>query len=76
MNGGMTRLVAVLEDKEKFDWITKMVNDGKTVYFQTPLRTTVFKKKHLPMLSSKPGADGEHVYINGVDYTYAKLTAR
>ena len=72
----MNRLRVVLEGTEKYDWITKMVNDGKTVYFQTPLRTTTFQKKHLPMLTTKPGADGEHVYINGVDYTYAKLTAR
>ena len=65
-----------MEKTQKYDWITKMVNDGKTVYFQTSLRITKFQKKHLPMLTTKLGADGEHIYINGVDYTYSKLTAR
>jgi hypothetical protein len=78
----MTQLSEMLKQIEassptaKYDWIVSMVNSGKTVYFQTSLRTTKFQKKHLSLLKTKLENGVEHIYISGIDYTHTKMTAR
>jgi len=58
----------------KLTWIKTQIEAGKTVYFSTALRVTkIANTKHVSMISV--GKDGG-IYINGVCYDYAKLSAQ
>jgi hypothetical protein len=61
------------QTEDRMDTFTKIINfleAGKTVYFTTAYRSTKVSKKHIKMLSCKNG----HIYINGIDYSYTKIT--
>lgn len=57
----------------KLEWIKSQIKVGKTVYFSTSARVTKIQNKHIPMLSI--GKDGG-IYINGICFDYAKLSAQ
>ncbi len=57
----------------KLTWIKSQIESGKIVYFSTSMRVTKITKKHIDML--KVGKDGG-IYINGICYDYARLSAQ
>lgn len=59
--------------QNKLTWIKTQIENGKTVYFSTSMRITKISRKHLNMLSI--GKDGG-IYINGICFDYAKLSAQ
>lgn len=57
----------------KLAWIKEQIESGKTVFFHTSLKITKITKKHISIISI--GKDGG-IYINGICFDYAKLTAQ
>jgi hypothetical protein len=60
-----------------YTFIVEQATAGKTVYLQTPLRTTTIKKKHLNMVRVQNGALEIQHGKRWLDYTYVnKLSAQ
>lgn len=56
----------------KLDWINEQIKAGKKVYFATAYKITKISAKTLKAVTV--GKDGG-IYINGVCFDYARLTA-
>lgn len=58
------------------DFIHKHAGEGKTVYLQTPLRTTAIKKKHLGMVRLRNGALEVQHGKKWLDHSHSHCTAQ
>jgi len=58
-----------------YAFIVEQTKAGRTCYLSTPLRRTVIKEKHLPMIRVRGAALEIQSGKNWLDYTFTKLEA-
>lgn len=58
--------------KTRYEKIIEYLKNNGMVYFQNSYKITKITRKHINTISTK---NGEDIYINGVDYSYCKITA-
>jgi DNA-binding LytR/AlgR family response regulator len=57
-------------EKESFEKIITMINEGCTFYFTTAYKSYIVNKKNIKSLSHK----GNCIYVNKLDVSYTKIT--
>lgn len=59
--------------RERLAWIVARCEEGLTVYFQTPLRVTTIKSKHLPLLKATQRGLWLKCGTKWVDYSHCAV---